>query len=312
MHVFEACGRHGSFAKAALELAITPGAVSQQIKSLELELGLELFRRKARGVEFTPQGEKYYIDVRRSFDLLDDATRRIRGDVDRSEIMISLENSLAHNWLVPRLPEFFERHPHIALSVAARPLLRSEVTRYSDIAIAYGRRSYAGLKVEQLMTEQIIPVCSPDLLKRVGHFDGPDWFRRITFIHDRTFADEALVPDWQGWLEAAGILDMPTESGVTFASSALCLAYATAGGGVALARSRLSDMLLAEGRLVNPTGVATISPSPYFLVGSPILVNTPAVQSLVQWLFEIAEEGTERIWPQTDAIALDQVKYADT
>lgn len=288
LHVFEACGRHRSFAKAALELAITPGAVSQQIKSLEEELGIELFRRKARGVELTPEGERYFIDVRRSFDLLGDATRRIMRAEGPSEITISVESSLAQNWLIPRLPDFFGRHPQIVLHVAARPLPRNEATRFSDIAIAYGWRSYVGLKVVELMTEQIMPVCSPALLARVGPFDGPDWFRRVVLIHDHTFGSQGLMPDWQGWFETVGYLDLPTESGVSFASSALCLAFAAAGGGVALGRSRLLEPLLADGKLVNPTGMATPSPSPYFLVGSGVLVDTPAVRALVKWLFEAA------------------------
>lgn len=293
LHVFEACGRHRSFAKAALELSVTPGAVSQQIKSLEIELGVELFRRKARGVEFTPQGEQYFIEVRRSFDLLDDATRRIRRAAATSEITISIENSLAENWLLPRLPRFFARHPEISLAVAARPLPRSQATRYSDIAIAYGRRSYAGLLVEELMSETIFPVCSPALLQRIGPCDGPGWFRRIPFIHDRTFGDEPLMPDWQGWLESFGILDLPTESGVSIASSTLCLAFAAAGGGVMLARSRLVEAFLADGRLVRPSSMETISPSPYFLVGSAVLANTPAVRALVTWLRECADESPE-------------------
>lgn len=290
MHVFEACGRRRSFAKAAVELAITPGAVSQQIKSLELELGVELFKRLARGVEFTPLGEQYYIEVRRSFDLLDDATRRIRRTEKEAEITISVESSLALHWLVPRLPAFYERNPRIAVTVAARPLPRTEATRYSDIAIAYGRRSYAGLSVDELMTEHMVPVCSPDLLQVIGPFDGPDWVRRVRLIHDRTFADGGLLPNWQGWLETVGYPDVPAEAGISFASSALCLAFAAAGGGVALARSRIAEQMIRDGKLVNPIGMATLSPSPYFLVGSPVLIDTPSVRQFVDWLHEIAEK----------------------
>ncbi len=293
LHVFEACGRHRSFVKAALELAITPGAVSQQIKSLEGELGVELFKRKARGVEFTPEGEQYYIDVRRSFDILDDATRRVRRGERLTELTISIEGSLALHWLTPRLPAFNRTHPDISVIVAARPLPRSTGSRYSDIAIAYGVRSYAGLKVEQLMTETLIPVCSPALLKEVGRFDGPDWFRRVPLIHDRTFVDEPLLADWPCWLETMGFQEVPGEGGVSFSSSSLCLSYAAAGGGVALARSRIAEEYLADGRLVSPTGLEMPATSAYYLVGSPVLIETPAVKTFVDWLFAQAR-GEDR------------------
>jgi LysR family glycine cleavage system transcriptional activator len=288
--VFEACGRHRSFVKAALELAITPGAVSQQIKALEEELGVELFRRKARGVEFTPQGEQYYIDVRRSFDILDDATRRVRRGEGLTEITLSIEASLALNWLTPRLPDFNRRYPHIAVTVAARPLARSTASPYSDIAIAYGQRSYAGLKVEQLMSETLMPVCSPEFLARTGPFDGPDWFRRVPLVHDRTFGVDQILPNWQCWFETAGFQEVPSEGGVGFTSSAICMAYAASGGGLALARSCIAEPLMAEGKLINPTGMAMTAPAAYYLVGSPVLIETPAVRIFVDWLFETARD----------------------
>ncbi len=276
--------------KAALELAITPGAVSQQIKALEEELGVELFRRKARGVEFTAQGEQYYIDVRRSFDILDDATRRVRRGERLTEITVSIEASLALNWLTPRLPEFIRANPGIGVRVAARPLARHIASPYSDIAITYGVRSYAGLKVEKLMSETLVPVCAPTFLDAHGAFDGPDWFRRVPLIHDRTFGDEPILPDWQCWLETTGFQEVPAESGTSFTSSALCLAYAAAGGGLTLARSRIAEAFLADGRLVNPTGMEMPAPSAYYIVGSPVLIATPAVHALVDWLFREARE----------------------
>ena len=287
LQVFEAYGRHRSFGKAALELSISPGAVSQQVKALERELGVTLFRRTVRGVEFTAEGERYYIDVRRSLDLIDEATRRLRGGGHPALVTISVEASLAASWLVPRLPDFRARHPEVTPRIAARPVRRGFPDMYGDLAIAYGMRSYAGLRIERLMSERLMPLCAPALLRTVGPFDGAAWFRRATLIHDETFGG-GLLPDWQAWFETAGFTEIPSAGGIEFSASSLCLAFAAAGGGLALGRSRIAAPFLADGDLVNPTGIEIAAPADYFLVVSPVRVETHPVRAFVDWLLETA------------------------
>jgi LysR family glycine cleavage system transcriptional activator len=71
---FEAAARHLSFTRAADELSVTPGAVSQQVKALERALGLTLFRRLPRSLVLTHEGEAYLPAISSAFDIISRAT----------------------------------------------------------------------------------------------------------------------------------------------------------------------------------------------------------------------------------------------
>ena len=76
LRAFEAAARHLSFTRAAAELGVTPGAVSQQVKSLEGALGVALFRRLPRSLILTDEGEAYLPAVSSAFDLISRATEK--------------------------------------------------------------------------------------------------------------------------------------------------------------------------------------------------------------------------------------------
>jgi LysR family glycine cleavage system transcriptional activator len=138
------------------------------------------------------------------------------------------------------------------------------------------------------MAERLLPVCAPSLLEATGPFDGPGWFRRVTLIHDETFGAGPPLPDWQAWFVTAGFTEVPSAAGVGFSASSLCMAFAAAGGGLALGRSRIAAPWLADGRLVNPTGIEIPAPADYFLVVSPVLAETDPVRAFVDWIVEAA------------------------
>ena len=74
LRAFEASARHLSFKRAADELCVTPGAVSQQVKSLEASLGVQLFRRFPRGLLLTAKGESYLPSISSAFHAISAAT----------------------------------------------------------------------------------------------------------------------------------------------------------------------------------------------------------------------------------------------
>jgi LysR family glycine cleavage system transcriptional activator len=74
LRAFEAAARHLSFKRAADELCVTPGAVSQQVKVLELAIGQDLFRRLPRSLVLTPVGEAYVPSISAAFHAISTAT----------------------------------------------------------------------------------------------------------------------------------------------------------------------------------------------------------------------------------------------
>ena len=113
LRAFEATARHLSVKNAADELCVTPGAVSQMLKSLELHLGVTLFRRVNRGIFLTDAGQGYLPPIRNAFRQITEATKRLAMSLDTGILTVSVAPFFATAWLVPRLKEFQDAHPDL-------------------------------------------------------------------------------------------------------------------------------------------------------------------------------------------------------
>ena len=114
---FDAAARHGSFTKAAAELCITQGAVSQQVKQLEDWLRRPLFLRTPRALVSTPEGKWLAVVLRESFDAIESTLAQMRQPAEAATATLSCSPSFAMSWLTPRLGDFFRQHPHTGLRV---------------------------------------------------------------------------------------------------------------------------------------------------------------------------------------------------
>ena len=117
LRVFEVACRHGSYSEAARELHVTHSAVSQRIRQLEEELGLTLFERQGNRMVLTPSGLRLQAGVKNAFSELGAALGSLHTRRSDVEITVSLLPVMAARWLVPRLPRFRARFPHINLHI---------------------------------------------------------------------------------------------------------------------------------------------------------------------------------------------------
>ncbi len=281
LRAFEAAARHLSFTRAAAELSVTQAAVSHQIKALEEHLGVRLFQRSSRGLLLTDQGQRYFPDVQRAFELLRDATARVADD-STGLFTISTLASFAARWLVPRLGRFTALHPEIDLRLMTGQRLVDFARDQVDAAIRYGSGDYAGLHATRLMTEEVFPVCSPALLERAP-LASPHDLRHHALLHDHG------VDEWEAWLAAAGVHGIEAGHGHWYRDSSLLLQAAVAGQGVALGRSVLADDDLAAGRLVRPFSLSMPSEYAYFFVCPDYSAEQPRIRAFRDWL--LAEAG---------------------
>lgn len=285
LRVFEAAGRQLSFTRAAAELHVTQAAVSHQIKSLEEQLGLPLFKRLNRALLLTEEGQTYLKAVTRALDDLRAATAKLHRRDDTGVLTVSTLPSFATRWLVPRLGRFQRRHPEIALRLAPSTQL-SDFTRDDvDVAIRYGRGDYPGLKVWRLMTEDVFPVCSPELAAGDPPLRRPEDLRHHYLLHDFGCVE------WRAWLMAAGIDGVDPEGGTTYEDSSMLIQAALAGQGVALARSVLVEDELAAGRLIRPFEVSVPSDYAYYLVCPGYTADRPRIVAFREWLFAERDRG---------------------
>lgn len=243
LRIFEAAARCLGYSRAAEELFLTHGAVSHQIKALEAQLGTKLFRRAGRSMLLTDDGERLYQAVHDALVLIGNGIREVRADDRPQTLNISATPSLATGWLVPRLADFQNRHPHIEVnlnvSIALVDFSRADV----DLALRYGRGTWPGLRAERLPLPDIeyVAVCSPAF--RDGRLPATvHELRRSVLIHHPFMS-------WAEWFKSAGVEVAAPIRGPRFNEYPLAMQAAIAGQGVMLANNVLIAPELADGRL---------------------------------------------------------------
>jgi LysR family glycine cleavage system transcriptional activator len=291
LRAFEAAARHLSFTRAADELHVTQGAVSHRIRSLEEVLGRPLFRRVGRTVELSEVGEAYLPIVRGAFELLAEGTRRVFGTRAAGDVLtVTLLPSFAMGWLIPRLGRFQEAQPdievHLITTARIVDLMREDV----DLGIRSGRGDWPGLHADRLFGENLVPVCCPALADDAEPLRRPADLARHTLIHSS--ADE---DDWRIWLAAAGLDGVDPEGGRWFDNTALALAAAYAGLGVAIAPHAYVEDDIAAGWLVTPIDFTYEFEDAFWLVCPEATAERPGIGAFREWIVaEAAKENTRQ------------------
>lgn len=252
LRAFEAAARLLSFTRAADELGVTPGAISQQIRHLEEYAGAPLFRRTGRQVLLTESGQAALPLLTSAFEQMQEAMHLMRAPVRRDRLMISCAPSFAAKWLARRLDRFQTGHADAQVWVSADLALTDFNQSDVDLAVRYGKGAYEGLRAEALMPETVLPVCSPRLLDGPSPLLKPQDLERFTLLHDEGPENDPSCPDWSSWLAARGVRGVDATRGPRFNQSALVVEAAAAGRGVALAKKAIAAGDLASGRLIAP------------------------------------------------------------
>jgi LysR family transcriptional regulator, glycine cleavage system transcriptional activator len=291
LRVFEAAARHESFLNAAEELAITPGAVSRQIKALETELSVRLFERFNRAVRLTEIGRRLAAGVRQGLGRLEEAVAEVHG-ARPGLLAVTAMHSFAARWLVPRLHLFNERHPDIQVLIAASDTPVDLAREPYDLAIRFGRGPFPGLAAQKLISLFLFPVCSPRLLEQAP-LSHPRDLAKVPLLADVYLA--TAEPDWGHWRALAGAPEVDWRSGQQFSNIYLAIEAALAGRGVALGEAALVQDELASGRLVKPFDIELQSSYSQWIVTLPEKADRPDVRRFRNWLLAQADaEGLRR------------------
>ena len=242
LRAFEASARHLSFTRAAIELCVSQGAVSQQVAQLEARLGATLFRRLPRGLALTDEGHALLPVLGDALDRIGATLDRIEGGQPRSVLTLGVVGTFAGGWLLDRLGDFTRACPHVDLRIMTNNNRVDLAGEGLDLAIRFGDGAWHGTHAQPIMGAPLAPLCTPDIAARL---DGPQSLARETLLRSYR-ADE-----WPRWFAAAG-LACPSLRGPVFDSSTLMVGAALAGHGVALAPPAMFDAHLRAGRLLCP------------------------------------------------------------
>jgi LysR family glycine cleavage system transcriptional activator len=283
---FEATARHGSVSRAAEELNLTQSAVSRQIQQLEDSLGVSLFRRSRQRVMLTDVGRMYAANVRSTLSDLSSATHQaIALSGTHGVLNLAVLPTFGTRWLIPRMPDFFARHPDVTVNFGVRLVPFDFAAEPFDAAIHFGQPHWPGAVCEHLLDEECVPVCSPAYRKRENILTPQD-LARATLLQQST-----RPTAWAEWFAGARAEAGNPLRGPRFEQFAMVAQAAMAGLGAGLIPQFLIADELASGRLEILFPQSLMSGGAYYLVYPEPKAEAPLVRSFRDWLIARTRQG---------------------
>jgi LysR family glycine cleavage system transcriptional activator len=285
LRAFEAAARHENLARAAEELGVTPGAISQQIRQLEELLGVALFRRQSRGVVLTADAAAVLPLVSDAFERLREAGEALAGAGDQALVRVGAPGAFAARWLAPRVGAFEREDGRYSVTVIAEGDTATALQRGQlDLEIRFGDGDYPGWESRRLLAETVSPAVSPELLKESG-LSADEAVAELPLVHDVSALETADQPDWPEWLRSKGIKRADSARGDRYRSPGQVVDAVVAGRGVGLVRRSFAQREVAEGRIVILTtgGVATLKRG-YDVVWQKGRVLSPGARAFRDWV----------------------------
>lgn len=287
LRAFEATARNGALNRAADELAVTESAVSRQIRALEEDLGVDLFRRVHRGVRLTAAGDLLAASLGEAFETIRRGVAQVRQHP--GEIRVRVLPTFGTRWLLPRLPAFETAHPELKVRVSVLWECMTPDDVEHDVGIVLDEDSWPADRMIPLFRERLTPVCAPATLQRNGPLDNAAAVARAAMLHCSS------APDWRLWLDKAGFSDVDTESGEVFDTMDMALRAAERGRGFAMADLSMVADDLALGRLVQASAIVVGDRTNYYAVRGDAARPRPEVDRFLAFLLaEAAAAGEGR------------------
>lgn len=272
---------------AAEELHLTHGAVSRQIKALEHNLGVLLFRRMTRRIELTDVGISFFSAVTRLLSELAREAEILRRRNDDTRLVVSSGVSFASKWLTSRLHSLMARYPDFDVHLEVTDVPVDFATGHVDVALRYGAGQYPAAAAERIMNETVSPVCAPAYRDRMGGISSPADLGGCQLIHEI-----GMNTTWERWFSMMD-LPHPKTRGSGYSLGSMAIEAAIRGEGVALGRSVLVAEDLAAGRLVALFPKAKLEVEwGYDLVYRIGNQNHPKVRAFRSWIAEEIREFT--------------------
>ena len=289
LRCFDAAARCGSFTRAAHQLHVSQGAVSQQVKKLEERLGHALLLRSAAGLSLTPEGEQLFPVTRDSFSGLDAVVRRLRASSVEEPVNVSCSPSFAMLWLTLRLGDLYRTHPHMALRIVGElaRVDRAHMVRDGIAAtVRFGPAEGEDSEAVDLFDEWLVPVATPAFMQSHPQLRSAHDLTGKHLLHAADpWEGGAPTDEWAQWLGQTGV-EFPATAlrqGTQFNLSQLAVQAALGGQGIAMGRVALVLGYLLQGRLVVPFRQRVRARGSYRFIGSPL---HPEMPTLRHWLVD--------------------------
>ncbi len=286
LQIFETVARHRSFTRAAEHLCLTQGAVSRQILALEDYYQFPLFKRHAKGLTLTAEGELLLPAVKESFARIEEVSLRLTRQ--RTDLELKVPTCIMR-WMLPKITQFQAEHPslQVRITTTSQHDVDFRVEPF-DAAIIYGSSPGTDVHAVPLFQERLTPVCTPQLLDEKPLRNAVD-LAQHTLLHPTR--DHR---DWKMWLDRVGATNVDVNSGPSFETLDMATNAAMQGFGVAIGDSMLVAEDVSAKRLVMPFDALIETGSSYYFVYPDCVAHQPKVALFSQW---ISEHRGERAVP---------------
>ncbi|ORM70309.1 transcriptional regulator GcvA [Pantoea rwandensis] len=279
---FEVASRLNSFSRAAEELCVTHSAVSHQIRALEADLGVQLFKRDGRRVTLTPSGEIYARQIRSALVEISEASELLRSEERGRRLVISVLPSFASRWLLGRIGSFIDRYPEIDVDIQSTNTMTDFSRDDVDVVIRFNETGATELFVEPVMNDVFFPVCSP-FYNQGSLPKDPE----SLLSHKLLRNDYAM---WKSWFLEAGISGAEEpQKGVLYKDASQQIQAAIDGQGIALVRQSLAMQAIQEGTLVRLTQIKVASHWSYWFICPHALINSDRLNIFRDWIHDEAK-----------------------
>ncbi|MGO2353732.1 MAG: transcriptional regulator GcvA [Marinomonas foliarum] len=281
---FAIAARHLSFTKAAQEMHLTQGAVSQQIRQLEERLGLTLFVRYHRRLELTVAGARLAVQLNLSFTEINDLILELQEEETSNILTVSVMPSFATKWLIPRLGSLQEAYPDLQLRIQANDREVNFQRDRIDVAIVHSHVHSSKGYIVPLMKDKVFPVCSPAFAHARSLSEANQLAQMSLLNDDSEWRFSSPYAEWEKWLLLANAKGVKPSRGISFNRGDLAVQAAVAGQGVALGRTPLVMDDIQQGRLMRPFTETLDEGHAYLFVCPEMQRQREPVQQLLRWL----------------------------
>ncbi|MBP0592528.1 LysR family transcriptional regulator [Paraburkholderia sp. LEh10] len=276
LQIFETVARHRSFTRAAEHLCLTQGAVSRQILALEDYYQFPLFKRHAKGLTLTAEGELLLPAVKESFARIEEISLRLTRQ--RTDLALKVPTCVMR-WMLPKIMQFQAEYPdlHVQITTTWQHDVDFQVEPF-DAAIVYGTSAGADVQSVPLFEERLTPVCAPQLLQERPLAQPAD-LARHTLLHPTR--DHR---DWKMWLDYVSARDIDADVGPSFDTLDLATNAALQGFGVAISDLALIEEDVGAQRLVRPFDAVLTTGARYYFVYPDSVAHQQKVDLFRDWI----------------------------
>ena len=266
-----------SFKHAAMQLYLTPSAVSHQIKLLEQQLGFDLFVRKTRTLELTTQGAQFFRVIEPQLLQLEQTINDFKDKPHNQTIVIEMPEFFASELFTPRLREWMKLHPEINIVVETTKFgTQSSVS--VDLSIVLASSTPTTGVAHELFPLKYVPACNQDIYDQYHQLGYVALDKVPLILH------KSRPWSWHQWAQMMDIEGFDPVQIIQFDSMFGVARAAQQGMGVALAPMPISQAWFNQGALVKLFDEELVSKDRYFLVQHKSADESNPIVKFAQWI----------------------------